>query len=187
MSGFSKGIVFLMVYIDDVLVVGNMEMEATHFMLNFKKKFKVKEQKHFSKLLGIAISHSRNTLKLEDQQMIDRMLKLSTCKFAIRWHVISPWVLIFTWFLIFTSILTCKFAIRWRVIFPLGSDIHLVSNIHFTESNNFPNNTTSYEQQIGSLLHLSCTTRPDVLNNHGCHCRIIHTPAKSLWNTAKVV
>lgn len=72
----SKGILLLVSYVDDLLVVGSKGVEIQKFILAFKERLKGKEQKLLSKFLRMKISDTGKPLKREHHHMINRMLKL---------------------------------------------------------------------------------------------------------------
>lgn len=80
------GFVFLIVYVDDMVRVGNSQSAVDRIISNFKERFEIVVSQKIGKFLGITVEDRCSNLKLHNEPMVNlafEFSKMEECKSAM--------------------------------------------------------------------------------------------------------
>lgn len=155
-----SGLLFVLVYVDDMLLVGKIQEELRAIAERIGKRVEIRIEPDVAKFLGIINHRNRvdGTLQLSSPHMISEMLH----KFEIQNASVS------------STPLPPGTAFASPVVTDEGESRDDMASV-------------PYRQLVGALLHLSNTTRPDIAFATSYLSRFIQNPNRDHWNAAKHV
>ena len=146
---------FMVVYVDDILLVGDDEAFLCAVSDKITTRFNARLEEDVSKFLGMAIEHYENKIVIHNEFAIRRILhrfNMSSCR-----HAKNP--------------------------LPLGLELDESMSpqtaTEDAEMRHYP-----YQELVGALLYLASTTRPDISYSVGLLARYMSKPGKRHWQAA---
>ena len=156
----ANGLAFILVYVDDVLLLAKVNALIEQVAIKFQNRFEIRIERNVTKFLGMIIEQDKvhGVIKLHSRTMIDQMLD----KFGMdSGRALSN---------------------------PLAEGISLsVSMGPVDEQEKILMERTPYRPLVGCLLHLANTTRPDIAYAAGYLSRFMQNPRPFHWKAAKHV
>ena len=155
-----KNQIVLLLYVDDILIVGKNRANIVKLKSDLNSEFDMKDMGSASKILGIEVirDRERGTLFLAQRDYVKKMLR----KFGM---------------------IDAKL-----VSTPLASHFKLSSKqAPQTEEELLKMNTLPYANVVGSIMYTMVSTRPDLAYSLSILSRFMANPGKPHWDALKWV
>ena len=155
---FDNNFIILLLYVDDMLVVGSDMQEIVNLKQKLSKQFEMKDLGAAKQILGMRIKRDTNsrTLLLSQDKYINKVLS--------RFNMQNAKV----------------------VITPLGVHFRLsIEQSPKTEEERAYMAKVPYASAIGSLMYVMVCTRPDIAQAVGAVSRYMNNPGKLHWEAVK--
>ena len=151
--------VFLLVYVDDLLLAGRNQKVLHHIAAQIAKNVNIRVEKNVNKFLGMVVERRRNhgSIKILSPFMIQQLAE----KFGMS---------------------ECK-----ELSVPIPPDVDLSTKCGRDEGEYEKLQHVPYMELVGSLLHLSNTTRPDIAYACSLLSRYMQDTRRCHWKAAKAV
>ena len=152
--------VYILVYVDDMLLLSRLGRTLEAIAALIATRFEVRIESNVSKFLGMSIEQDPFTksIKIHSNSMIEQMPKNFEC-------------------------VNCK-----PMSIPVPPGTVLTKRIApFDEGEKEKMNSVPYRQLVGSILHLSNTTRPDLAFTGGYLSLFMSNPEFGHWKAARNV
>lgn len=151
-------ITYIAIYVDDVLIFSNKMKYIERIKKSLSKHFKMKDMGEGSSILGIRITRSTSTIKLDQSQYILNVLK------RFQMHDCNP----------ISTPVDCNQKISKDFCPKTECDKQYMSKVPYMEA-------------IGCLLFASNVTRPDICYIVNVLSRYCDNPGKGHWEAVKRV
>lgn len=149
---------FVLVFVDDILVASQKEDRISRFKNELKNEFEFKDYGQAKYFLGIDINRRDNAISLSQQNYISELIiKYGLCDSKV---CSTP-----------MEIGSCK---------PIREELTNVCEQQSSEREKYP-----YRELIGSLMYLSTATRPDITNSVTKLAQFSNKPERKHWLSAK--
>ena len=158
-KGFEgKDFIILLLYVDDMLVVGPNNVKIQELKAQLAREFNMKDMEPANKILGMQIHRDRSNMKIWLSQKnylrkILRRFNMQDCK-----PISTP----------------------IPVNFKLSSRMSPSNEAERMEMSRVP-----YASAVGSLMFAMICTRPDIAQAVGAVSRYMANPGREHWNTVK--
>ena len=155
----SGGVVYLLLYVDDILIAGKNLSDIKKLKNLLKGEFEMKDLGSAKRILGIDIVRDRaaGTLFLSQSRYISKVLE--------RFQMIDS-----------------KPVLPLRAQFNLSEDMSPISDAEEVKMADIP-----YSQAVRSLMYAIVCTRADIAYAVSVVCRFMSTPGKLHWDAVKWV
>ena len=154
-----RTVMFVLVYVDDLLLVTNDTAELTATKAALSDRFDMKDMGEAHFILGVQIrrDRARRQLYLSQQEYVRTVLK--------RFHMED-----------------CK-----PVASPMATGVKLLRNDPADATSTEDMTKVPYASAVGALMYAALATRPDIAYAVTALCQFMANPAVSHWNAAKRV
>nr|KYP69047.1 Retrovirus-related Pol polyprotein from transposon TNT 1-94 [Cajanus cajan] len=158
LKNFGPSYIILLLYVDDMLVVGSNMDEINRLKAQLSEEFKMKDFCTAKKILGMNISRNKSegSLILSQKKYIGKLLEKFSMQNA---KIVST---------------------------PLGVDFNL-SKEHSpkTDEDKAAMAKVPYAYAVGSLMYAMVCTRPDIAHAVGVVSRFMSNPGRKHWEVVK--
>ncbi|KAH7852964.1 hypothetical protein Vadar_031538 [Vaccinium darrowii] len=155
-----KSFIYLLLYVDDMLVACKSKVEINRLKVQLNKEFEMKDLGEARKILGMEIQRDRvkGTIHLTQQQYLKKVLE----RFGVGKGNSKP------------------VSVPLAPHFKLSASLSPSSEEERKYMTNVP-----YASLVGSLMYAMVCTRPDLAQAVSMVSRYMHDPGKVHWQAAK--
>ena len=147
-----RGIIFLLVWVDDIVILGDSQKVVTDFVKQLGKQYQIKDLGKLSYFLGIEFKQNNHHVQMSQAHYCNTVLK----RFG------------------YDNCNSSKL--------PCVKDVHSVLKENINSPKLDSEGTTKYRELVGSLIYLEQITRPDISFIVNILGQQMHSPSKAHWN-----